>query len=132
MTVGNGVLTPSALDVEIFVLAFVEEDGSIGVWSVAGRLASSALFFSCCTYARNRKSSAQASATVFQNRGSICGVCTKVWGESRNIGFCILHIPNSSCFTKDVAIDSRASATSVVVIIGGGIVDVVIVTIGNS
>jgi hypothetical protein len=48
VTVGDGVLASPALDIVVFIIAAFEEDGSIGIGSVAGRLASNACFFSCC------------------------------------------------------------------------------------
>jgi hypothetical protein len=53
-------------------------------------------------------------------------------GWIQKVGLCIFQIPKSGCVAEVVAIDSRASATSVLVIVGGGIVNIVVVTIGNS
>jgi hypothetical protein len=55
VTVGQRVFASSALDVVVFVFAISEEGGNVGVWSVAGRLTSSALFFSCLTYSLYKK-----------------------------------------------------------------------------
>jgi hypothetical protein len=49
MAVGDGVFASPTLDVVVFVIAAFEQNGGVRVWSVAGRLASSAHFFSCCT-----------------------------------------------------------------------------------
>jgi hypothetical protein len=49
VTVGDGVVASSTCDVVIFVVAAFEEDGGVGVGSVAGRLASSARLRSCQT-----------------------------------------------------------------------------------
>jgi hypothetical protein len=132
VAVGDGVLALPTLDVVVFVLAISEEDGSVGVWSVAGRLTSSALFFSCSMYALNRKSSAQVSTTIFQNGGSACTVFAESsWRGSWKVGFCLFHISKRGRGVKDVASDSRASATLEVVIIGGSVVDVVVVSIAD-
>jgi hypothetical protein len=97
------------------------------------RAASSALFFSCLTYALNKKSSAQLSATVFQNGGSACTVgAESCWGWIWKVGLCVLQIPKSGHVAEVIAIDSRASATSAAVIVGGGIVNIVVVTVGDS
>src|SRR5580692_9145721 len=53
VTVGDRVFASSALDIVVFVITAVEEDGSVWGRSVAGRLASSARFFSCRKYALN-------------------------------------------------------------------------------
>jgi hypothetical protein len=87
VTVGDGVFASSALDIVIFIIAAVEEDGSVWVRSVAGRLASSACFFSCRKYALKMKSSAHASATVFQNGGSAWAFVTvRGRGATRKVG----------------------------------------------
>jgi hypothetical protein len=133
VTVVKGVFALSTLDVVVFAIAVSKEDGCTGVRSVASRLTNNALFFSCYTYALNRKLSAQASTTVFQNGGSTCGVCTKLfWGWSRNVGFCLFQISKSGRGVEDIAIDSRASAASEAVIIGGGIIDIVVVGVAGS
>jgi hypothetical protein len=49
VAIGDGVVASPALDVVVFVVAAFEEDGSVGIGSVAGRLASNARFFSCHT-----------------------------------------------------------------------------------
>jgi hypothetical protein len=49
VAVGNGVFASSTLDVVVFVITAFEEDGCVGVRSVAGRLASSARLRSCWT-----------------------------------------------------------------------------------
>jgi hypothetical protein len=47
VAVGNGIVASPTLDVIVLVVAAFEEDGGIWIGSVAGRLASSAHFFSC-------------------------------------------------------------------------------------
>jgi hypothetical protein len=47
MAIGDGVFASPTLNVVIFIVAAFEEDGSAGIGSVAGRLASRAHFFSC-------------------------------------------------------------------------------------
>jgi hypothetical protein len=49
MAVSDGVLTSSALDVVVFVVSTLKEDGGVGVGSVASRLASNARLRSCRT-----------------------------------------------------------------------------------
>jgi hypothetical protein len=49
MAVSDGVFASPTLDVIVFVIAAFEQNGSVRVGSVAGRLASSAHFFFCCT-----------------------------------------------------------------------------------
>jgi hypothetical protein len=51
VAVSNGIVASPAFDIIVFVVATVEEDGSVWVRSVAGRLASNAHFFSCRKYA---------------------------------------------------------------------------------
>jgi hypothetical protein len=132
VAVGDGVVASPAFDVVVFVVAAVEEDGSIWVRSVAGRLASNAHFFSCRKYALKRKSLAHASATVFQNGGSACGFTTSSGsGATRKVGLWLRHIPKRGRGVKDVACNARASPASLDVIIGGGIVDVVVVAVGD-
>jgi hypothetical protein len=93
VTVGDGVFASSALDIIVFVIATVEKDGGVWVRSVAGRLASSACFFSCRKYALKMKSSAHASATVFQNGGSACAfVIMRGRGVTRKVGVMIRTI----------------------------------------
>jgi hypothetical protein len=80
-----------------------------------------------------RKLSAHASATVFQNRGSACTVFTELrWPWIRKAGHCVFHISKSGRVFEVVAVESRTVATSLVVVIGGGVVDVVVITIGDS
>jgi hypothetical protein len=87
MAVGDGIVASPALDVVVFIIATVEEDGGIWVRSAAGRLASSTRFFSCHKYALKMKSSAHTSATVFQNGGSACAFITVVGrGVTRKVG----------------------------------------------
>jgi hypothetical protein len=79
------------------------------------------------------KSSAHASATVFQNGGSACSFVTVLGrGPTQKAGFWLLHIPKRGRGIEDVASDARALPTSSVVIVGGGVIDVVVVTVGNS
>jgi hypothetical protein len=133
VTVGDGVFTSPTFDVVVFVIPAVEEDGGARVGCVAGRLASNARFFSCHMYAWKRKSSAHASATVFQNGGSACAVFAEsCWSWVRKTGHCIFHISKSGHVLEVVAVEPRASATSKLIIVGGGIVVVVIVTVGDS
>jgi hypothetical protein len=88
VAIGHGVFTSPTLDVVVFVITTFEEDSGVGVWSVASRLANSAHFFSCRTYALKRKSSAHASATVFQNGGSACVIVVMVGrGAIQKVGF---------------------------------------------
>jgi hypothetical protein len=49
MAVSDGVFAWPTLDVIVFIIAAFEQNGSVRVGSVAGRLASSAHFFFCCT-----------------------------------------------------------------------------------
>jgi hypothetical protein len=49
VAVGNGVLTSPTLDIVVFFVATVEENGGAGVRSVAGRLAVNARLRSCQT-----------------------------------------------------------------------------------
>jgi hypothetical protein len=80
-----------------------------------------------------RKSSAHASATVFQNGGSACTVFAESgWPWIWKAGHCVFHISKSGCVFEVVAVESRTAATSSVVVIGGGVVDVVVITIGDS
>jgi hypothetical protein len=133
VAVGDGVFASSAFDVVVFIVTAFEEDGGIRIGSVAGRLASSARFLSCCTYAQKRKSSAHTSATIFQNGGSSCTVFTdSCWFWVWKTGHCVFHISKSGRVLEVIAIESRASATSETVIIGSGIVDVVVVAVGDS
>jgi hypothetical protein len=80
VAVGDGVLASPTLDVVVFFIATSEEDGGIWAGGVACKLtgtrASNARFFSCHTYALNKKLSAHASTTVFQTWG-VCLYCLR-------------------------------------------------------
>jgi hypothetical protein len=47
VAVGDGVFASPTLDIVVFIVAAFKEGGGVGIGSVAGRLASSARFFSC-------------------------------------------------------------------------------------
>jgi hypothetical protein len=133
MAIGNGVFTSSAFDVIVFVVATIEEDGGVRIGGVASRLANSACFFSCRIHTWKRKLSAHASATIFQNGGSACAVFTEsCWSWVRKAGHCVFHISKSGHVFEVVAVESRAVATLAVVVVGGGIVDIVVVAIGDN
>jgi hypothetical protein len=130
VAIGDGVFASPALDIVVFVITTVEEDGGVWVRSVAGRLSSNARFFSCRKYALKKKSSAHASATVFQNRGSACGFITSSGiGATRKVGLWLCHIPKRGGVVEDVASDARALPASSDVIVGGGVVDIVVVAV---
>jgi hypothetical protein len=133
VAVGDGVFASPTLDVVVFVVAAFEEDGGIGVGSVAGRLASSARLRSCRMYARKRKSSAHACTIVFQKCGSADGfILSYSKGATRKAGRWLFHIPKRGRGIEDIAIEARAPPTSSSVIIGSGVVDVVVVAVGDS
>jgi hypothetical protein len=48
------------------------------------------------------------------------------------VGLCLFHISKSGHGVEDVAINTRASSTSLIVIVGVGVVDVVVGVVGNS
>jgi hypothetical protein len=133
VAVGDGVLAAPTLDVVVFFIAAVKEDSGVWVRSVAGRLASNTRFFSCRKYALKRKSSAHASATVFQNGGSACGFTTSSGSDAiRKVGLWLRHIPKRGRGVEDVTSDARALPASLDVIIGGGIINVIVVAVGDS
>jgi hypothetical protein len=47
VAVGDGVVASSTLDVVVLIVSALEEDSCVWIGGVAGRLASSAHFFSC-------------------------------------------------------------------------------------
>jgi hypothetical protein len=53
-------------------------------------------------------------------------------GAMLKVGFWLFQISNSGCGIEDVASEARAEPTSSVVIIGGGIINVVVITVGDS
>jgi hypothetical protein len=137
VAVGDGIVTLSTQDVIVVFILASEEDGSVWVRGVSCgltgvRAASSTLFFSCRTYTLNRKLSAHCSATIFQNGGSACAVFAESsWWWSWKVGLCLFHISKSGRGVECVAIEARASLTSTMVIIGGGVINVVVVAVCN-